>query len=944
MTIHIKVSILDKIMHTTLLRYLFLFFFLTGISQELPPISNFSQPIYNAGIQNWGITQNSNQFMYFANNEGLLEYNGAKWILYPTPNETIMRSVYYHDEKIYSGAYMDFGYWAKNNLGWLEYTSLSNALNVKLLEDEQFWGIISYEHWILFQSLQRIIIVDTKTNETIIIDPQKPISKIFKTKSGIYFHSTDGILEIENGKTKPFITDDLFKKDKVIQIIEENDRFIIVTQNQGLFEYKNKNLSRFSEENNALITSGTVYSALSLYNGDIALGTISNGIIILQKNGKLLYHITQKEGIGNNTILSLYQDKNQNLWLGLDNGIDCINLNSSIKSYSNKSGVLGTVYAAITFKDKLYIGTNQGLFTKPLGSREDFKIVKGTKGQVWSLFEYDSTLFCGHDSGTFIIKDNESNLISDKGGTWKFEALNDEIFQGTYFGLSVLKKKNNQWNFDRSIENFNYSSRFFEFISPKEILVSHEYVGLYRLLLDEKLNAVEKIFSLDFPTKSKNASLVTFNNEIYYASQEGVFVFDRKNKGFIKNEFLSQIFENNEYITGKMVVDKSNQLWLFTKHYLHYHAASKLSSELKRISIPISSALTNSMPGYENLYQLGEKEYLIGTTNGYYILNNSPIEKKTNKVFINQITRIKNNDLELPTAFDQSGVFSHNENKFSISFSSPEFDSYLRTEYQYILEGYHSNWSKWNSNAEVTFENLNPGKYTFKVRSRISNIVSENIASFTFEIKKPWYAGTLAIIAYIILFIVFALYVNKLYNNYHNKKHQKIIAENNLLLELKELENQKEIMKIRNEQLSQDVQKKDRELAVSTMNLIKKDELLKIIKEDLKKSSDDTPSKKIKSVITNINKEVTDENTWNAFKDAFDKADNDFIKKMKEKHPTLTPNDLRLCAYLRLNLSSKEIAPLLNISVRSIEIKRYRLRKKMDLSHEQGLVEYILSI
>ena len=67
------------------------------------------------------------------------------------------------------------------------------------------------------------------------------------------------------------------------------------------------------------------------------------------------------------------------------------------------------------------------------------------------------------------------------------------------------------------------------------------------------------------------------------------------------------------------------------------------------------------------------------------------------------------------------------------------------------------------------------------------------------------------------------------------------------------------------------------------------------------------------------------------FKEAFNNADKDFIKKLKSIHPNLTPNDLRLCAYLRLNLSSKEIAPLLNISPRSVEVKRYRLRKKMEL-------------
>jgi AraC family chitin signaling transcriptional activator len=151
-------------------------------------------------------------------------------------------------------------------------------------------------------------------------------------------------------------------------------------------------------------------------------------------------------------------------------------------------------------------------------------------------------------------------------------------------------------------------------------------------------------------------------------------------------------------------------------------------------------------------------------------------------------------------------------------------------------------------------------------------------------------------------------------------------------------------MKIKNEQLSLTVDKKNKELAVSTMNLIKKTELLNIIKEDLKSSTDDSSNRSIKSIISTITRNVKEEDTWNVFKEAFDNADKDFIKKVKELHQSLTPNDLRLCAYLRLNLSSKEIAPLINISVRSVEIKRYRLRKKMDLAHEQGLVDYILSI
>lgn len=127
------------------------------------------------------------------------------------------------------------------------------------------------------------------------------------------------------------------------------------------------------------------------------------------------------------------------------------------------------------------------------------------------------------------------------------------------------------------------------------------------------------------------------------------------------------------------------------------------------------------------------------------------------------------------------------------------------------------------------------------------------------------------------------------------------------------------------------------------MSLNSKNELLAFIKEDLKKTAENGANT-VKSVISTINKNITEDDSWSVFKEAFDNADKDFLKRIKQMHPVLTPNDLRLCAYLRLNLSSKEIAPLFNISVRSVEIKRYRLRKKMNLLHDQGLAEYIMTV
>ena len=556
-------------------------------------------------------------------------------------------------------------------------------------------------------------------------------------------------------------------------------------------------------------------------------------------------------------------------------------------------------------------------------------------------------MFCGHDSGTYIVNDANANLIYSGSGTWSFEpygANSKFILQGNYNGISVLEKQSNNWVYKNKIKGFDYSSKHFEILGKNEIYVSHEYKGVYKFTIDPSISNASAITKYKSPKKGKNASLVKYNNSIYYASKEGVFKLNTPTKKFIKDESLSAIFQNDEYVTGKMIVDKSNKLWFFTKNYIHYYSSGKLSSELKKSSLPIPSSLTNSMPGYENILQLEDNNYLIGTTDGYYILKNDDFKFNNNKVSIFRITNTVVNSKPNNLSIDDEVTLSHDQNNLAFHFTVPEYDKYINAEYQYKLEGLNNEWSEWSFNSQVIFENLPAGNYTFSVRAKVANSITDNVATFSFVIRKPWYANTFAKLFYFLLLIVLGYYIHKLYTEYHEKLHQKIITENNILLELKELENEQKIMKIKNEQLIQDVDKKNKELAVSTMNLIKKTELLNIIKGDLKSSTDSTTNRSIKSVISTINKNVKEENTWNVFKEAFDSADNNFLKKVKESHPALTPNDLRLCAYLRLNLSSKEIAPLLNISVRSIEIKRYRLRKKMNLPHEMGLVEYLLAI
>lgn len=916
------------------------------IAQELPPIIVYQPIQYGAENQNWSISQSNEDYIYVANNKGLLEFNGAKWQLYATPNESVLRSVKVVDNLIYTGCYMNFGYWKKNSFGTLDYTSISDKLNIPLVEDEQFWNIIAIDHYVLFQSLDRIYIYDVLKQSYKTIASEGTITKIFKVKDTVYYQSLgEGIFKIENGQSQPVIVDEVFKTNVIVNMFDHEGQLLIQTQEQGFFLWKDAQLKKWETSSKDMVDALSVYNSIQLKNGDYVLGTISNGIVYLSSLGDLLYKIDQTDGLSNNTVLSLFEDSNSNVWLALDNGINCINMKSALRIYNDEDGDLGTVYASTLFENNLYLGTNQGLFYKPIASNERFKFIEGTKGQVWCLKTIGDTLFCGHNLGTFVVKNDQAQLIASIPGTWDVQvsmADKNVALQGNYSGLHVLERQNGKWAYKNKIEGFNISSRYFAVADVSKILVSHEYKGVFDITTSTdwtKVTAIQKVASVD---KGVGSSLVTYLDQILYAYENGVYKYDKQQNLFKKDSILSRIFPNGEYTSGKLIGDpQHDKLWGFSEKNISYVSPGKFSNKPLITQIPLSKSLRKEMVGYETISFLSDDTYLFGTSSGYIIIDLNKIDLRSYDIAINSITNYAIDGEVFSVKIADSANFSNNENNIQFSYSVAEYNKYLAAEYQYKLMGYYDVWSPWSSQPSVLFKNLPHGAYTFKVRSKVGNNLSTNEAVYQFHIIKPWYLSNLMWAIYIISLIVLGVIIHHLYKRYYRKQKEKLMLKNKRDFELKTLESDQQLMQLKNETLQQDIENKNRELAISTMSLIKKNEFLNQIKEELKNTDD---QKHVKPVIKIIDKNINTTDDWKFFQEAFNNADKDFLKKIKAKHPKLTPNDLKLCAYLRLNLSSKEIAPLLNISSRSVEVKRYRLRKKMDLAHESSLTNYILEL
>ena len=915
-------------------------------SQEVPPIQIFSPQDYRAEDQNWAIAQSQNEFIYVANNKGLLEYDGTAWKVYNSPNDGILRSVRVVGDRIYSGGYRDFGFWTKNNFGELQYKSLAQGEEFSIKEDEEFWGIIDIEGYLLFQSFERIYIYNTLEETFKIIDSEQRINKMFKVGETIYFQKIDqGVFRIESGQEVLHIPSNELGNKEVINIYTSNSGLLLQTREKGFYTFKNNKMNRWNIASDSILSEVSIYSSARLKNGSFILGTISNGIIHLDSDGGLVHNIDQSRGLSNNTVLSVKEDSYGNVWLGLDNGINVLNLNSPYTVYRDKQGVLGTVYTSAKFEDFLYLGTNQGLFYKELNLDSKFKFVDGTEGQVWSLQVLNGLLFCGHDTGTYIIDNNQAKKIASQKGTWAIKKIKGKpnlLIQSNYKGLSILEKTaDSTWTYKNKIKGFDISSRYFEFSNTNEILVSHEYKGVYKIEIDSVFEKVLNYKKIVVEAGIKS-SVFRYNDSIMYSYEKGVFYFDKESATFKKDSLLSTLFGGDKYVSGKMITDiETNRLWGFNKNEIIYVEPGKLSDSPKVNIIPISNKMRKTKTGYENVLHLDGTNYLIGTTDGYLVVNIDKLEYNSYDISLNNSSYNSLRNEVVSMDLEGASELKNKDNSIRFKYSVTNFNKLISSEYQYRLKGIYNDWSDWSSSSEVFFENLPFGEYTFEARAMTGGILSNNTISYPFTISKPWYLRPLAMALYFILLLVIAYMVHFVNKRHYNKQEQELLKRKKRELELEQSENQRQLMQFKNENLQLDIENKNRELGIATMNLVKRNELLNNIKDELANTKSMT---EVKRVIKFINSSLNDSNDWKLFEEAFNNVDKDFMKRIKLLHPSITPNDLRLCAYLRLNLSSKEIAPLLNISHKSVEVKRYRLRKKMGLDHDQSLSNYIIEL
>ncbi|MDB9977090.1 LuxR family transcriptional regulator, partial [Flavobacteriaceae bacterium] len=783
------------------------------------------------------ISESIDNEILFANSETLLLFNGTSWNNYPSPNGSVIRSVKYVDNKTYIGTHSDFGYYEKYNDGTLKYTSLVDELDLNIEEDEEFWNIMTLDNWIIFQSISRLIFIDKNNSDVKYLKFKGIINHSFSINRQIYVALDTGLYKLVNGQPELIIGSNQIPSTLIVNLFNSSKGLLILTADNGFYLLNSSgDVSKVPSSLDVIQNNLSVFSAIQLSDLSFAIGTVGQGLFLLDSDLKTYKIINKSKGLANNTILSLYEDSNSNIWLGLDNGITVINNNSPFSVYNDNNGVLGTVYATKLYNDILYIGTNQGLFYKKYNSNDSFKFIENTNGQVWSLIEIDGTLFCGHNNGTYIVKDANVIKIRDTSGSWTFRKFSNDssdILEGSYYGLKVLSKQNNSWVVKNNVSGFDISSRFFEISNNGKIIVSHGYNGVYKLSVSSDFKNIIDYELDSIAVKGGNTSLSKFDNNIYYNYEKGMLKYNSLTNNFSKDTLLSNLSSKN-LLYGIIRNDFDGKLWLFSENNIHYVYRDLVTGK-KKVSSIVSS-LEQRRTVFENISKIDKSKYLLGTNNGYISLDLDNYKLSPPEININKIEAFKLSQDPVAVSKNEFVQLEYNSNNLRFYANVSNYQKFQPITFEYFLEGYISKWVSISEVPFIEFNNLKPGDYEFKIRAKIGNLYSSNSDSFLFTVERPWYFSNFMIANYFLVFLIIFFLFNKSYEKYYRDKEQKIIRINQNKLELVEVERKQALMAVENNKLQNDIESKNRELAISTMSMIKKNQFLSKIKSDLKKS------------------------------------------------------------------------------------------------------------
>ena len=789
---------------------LLLLFFISAQAQinknGVPLIQNYKAEDYDAHDQNWAITQDNRGYMYFGNTHGVLEYNGKSWRKIEVSNNSMVRSLAVDTSNtIFVGAVDEFGYLAPNEIGLLEYKSLSEKLNInqkigdvwKTYTNDDTAYFCTYDNIYIFSKFEfvkKINLFKRSTMFTYIVDEDLYVGNL---DYGILKVTGDTISEINGG--------DFYKKKNVSSIIKISKyKFLVTTYQQGvyIFNLKTGESKQFlNEELMKIASKGILYHAIELDNGNYAFAIVYNGLLITDKKGNIVNHLTSDDGLsGDNMLFYLFQE-NGPLWVAKNTGISKLLVDLPLNYYKISEDLGSAINAIKEFNNVLYIGTDDGVYyISNKGTKPKIKKTSIDK-QVWDFIIFESNgeqfLLAGTAKGVFNIKDtldiveikdniNKANIEEEDKRSYFYAYKLYQIPNKPYllicsenYIISLEYKGNSKWDSYKKYLDLNAGVK--EIISDKEgnLWMSTTLSGVIKAKFTDTLMITKRYDKKYGLENLKNVNPFIYNGKVYFTNLDGIYLLDGdklKKTGIAELDKNIPIHNIYRLRNGKIcfIVDKTEKerkLYIFDtkKNILDTTSLNNLPDS-KKDALIIETKTNNFIIAYgKKLFFLDYnkvdtyKKIPAPFFKQVLLKNEEPlfegvfVKKENNSDTLTNIISLKNQTDEIVPTLN----YSQNELKFV--FFSPYYNKEDKILFSYTLEGNDDEWTKWSKENFAIKNNLQEGDYIFKVKSK--NLYGEisDVAEFKFTILPPWYRTVWMYIIYTIFgiaAIVFIVYLN----------------------------------------------------------------------------------------------------------------------------------------------------------------------------------------
>ncbi|WP_349943377.1 triple tyrosine motif-containing protein, partial [Bacteroides cellulosilyticus] len=613
---------------------------------------------------------------------------------------------------------------------------------------------------------------------------------------------------------------------------------------------------------------------------------------------------------------------------------------------------IGMVYDVLVKEDEAYIASNQGLYR--IRNRVP-ELVPGLEEQAWFVGEWGKQILCGHNKGTFQISGSQASLISDVRGAMCMKEVNLEgrsfLLQGTYTFLNLYNEESSGiWRFLRSLGGFTHMVREIEMDPQGNIWVKHLRKGLFRFRINPDLKRVEDVrtYMELGDVKDGDFSLFKINGRVVFSNGEMFYTYEDMNDSIIPYESMNEQLADLKGIHS--VSHAKGNLYWFVNSKMAYLV--KCEMNVFRIEHRIPFSLFDGLSIEERAAMVYDK----ASGSSYLCLNNAVarIDSDSSLLYKSSIRRSLwisaiTTESEWTGKIKRLSVQKENKidadlNTVCFSLCYPVYNDYTY-KVRYKLEGLSDQWVEGDRSLQKKYTRLPFGSYVFKAEIYNENEVLA-LVTLPFEVLRPWFLSYWAITGYVLIGLLLLLLLQYIVYQSVKKKKDRVIEQQRITHQAEIEIQEKKIIELEKEQLEADLRFKSKELSGVVMTNIAHQEFLNSLKEEIQqqKLSGQYTRKNLDKLLVLINQSiVSDEENWNMFQANFDRIHENFFRNLKQQYPDLTAGDLRFCALLRLNMPTKEIAKLLNISVRGVDAARYRLRKKFNLSQEDSLTDFMIN-